>query len=299
MPTADFRIVELSDAVAPQPVPFLDRAGSLGLPGGTAPQPLTGWDWYTGAQQTNFAWGLTGYGWDQGSWYGNPEWGIARLADVIPWRKGYGDPTFTRAGTVTRTNEDGGTDTVAANEAPFDWLVGPNGASRYAYRADSAAALLLYPTDRNLRRRQGGITLWVRPTWAGTPSEGTDRIILESGDWKLWKPSGSTELRFQVPIEDSAALYTVSFDISAWTALSWHHIGVSWARVAGRVRLWTDGALRDTEVTVARYADYGEWLGVGQGESAGEQAEAMIVDLRLYPLELTATLMTALYAIQA
>lgn len=292
-----FRLQEHGRALSPRRMPFPAGGQAPILPGGAGGILLEGMDPYTGAGEPTFCWDVDDNGWDEGHWYGQWERLSCRLFGSLTLRRGTGDASFSRPSTTTRTNEDGDSETVAADAAAFDWLAAPSATERYCLRANQADALLTFPTARNLLRRRGAITVWVRPTWPGTPAEGSDRILFECGDWKLWKPSGTTEIRWQVPLVDGT-LETAAYSVSAWSANTWHLVGASWDRTAGEITLWTDGELRDTEGTLLRYAELGDSFGLGQGVAAGSPITAYLLDWRMWPLPLTETLFETLYAVQ-
>jgi len=277
------------------------RMGAQPIPGGGGGLPVTTFNPLTGASARNAIWDLTGSGWDQGVWGGQIPWFIARLNDSLELRAGQGSGTYTRSGTTTRVNDQGTTDTVAANTAPFDWIAGPAGISRYALRCDLSGAALSYPTDRNIRRTQGGISLWFRTVASGGgpfPTPLYDRVLWSCGDWKLSIPASTTTLRWQVTLQDGTTA-SADFGVSAWVVGEWRHVAADWSRVDGSVRIWTDGVLRTTTATAQRYAELADQCTVGHAATTSQQCDGYIVDARVWPVRFTTTLASAVFAVKA
>lgn len=260
---------------------------------GDAPRPTEVWDPYGTASHKLMAWDANGQGWDEGVWGGEPELLKMWLLEDIMMRAGVGVATYTRAGSVTRTNDQGGTDTITANNPPYDWIEGPSGDSRYCYRVDVGSKLMV-PTSRNIRRSQGCVSMWVRPTTI----DATDRAYLHTVNMTLWTPVGSGLLRASV-LNVDGGLADASYSIAGWTANSWHHIIASWSTANGRVRLYTDGELRSTVALGSRVQQWDDVAVVGNFADGTLPAPGYIVDFRIWPLEATDDLAANLFAIKA
>lgn len=287
------RIEELARDQA-RPGPRLYPRGGAAPPGGGGSLPLTAWDPLSDASATPFAWDVTDAGWDTGAWCGQTEWLGMRLdGSLLPWR-GAPTVTFTRAGTTTRTNDSGGTDTVAANSPAFDWVEGPRGDDLWALRCDQAAALLTASCRRWIRRREGAISMWIRPQWGGA-SELFDRILWQSGTWQLIRSSGDTNLTWSVGI--SGVPVDAYGATSAWIASTWHLVIVDWSRADAEIRIWLDGSLSDTTATGGGRLDaLDDAMGIGQGAAAGDPANCHVWDFRVWPVRATASLATLLWS---
>ena len=293
----DFRIEDLvREDIVPSGNPMRDPSG-FGNPGGGGAPPSSGLDPYTGTYNDIFMWDMdVPHGWDAGYWYGRAELLLARLDGTLNLRVGTGEATFTRASTTTRTNRSSVVEAVAANEPAFDWMVGPAGTSRYCYRNDNVAQILSLPCERNLRRRVGGLSVWVRPSWAG--SDTNDRVLFQSGNWRLSKPSGGTTLKWSVKQNDGVTK-EASFNISAWTANTWHHLFVGWDRTANRLKLWTDNVLRQTTATTDRYEQLDDNLSLGSLQAGGSVFAGYLVDARTWNKEPTDILVDFMYQLKA
>ncbi|MFN3652601.1 MAG: hypothetical protein ACK47B_23740 [Armatimonadota bacterium] len=291
----DFRIAEAAQLFRPPATPFAGPGGGA-APAGAGNLPLTGWDPYSQSSQTNFAWDVEGAGWDEGAWYGQWEGLTLRLAGGLELRAGAGPASFTRPSTTTRTNRSGASESVAADAPAYDWLTGARGGEHWCYRADQADALLAVPAERNLTRSQGALTLWIRPAWCGWVPEAVDRIFLQSGGWKLWKPAGSTALCWQVPLVGGGTA-TVERDISGLIADQWFLLGASWSRAADEISLRVDDLETATAATAQRFGEFGSTLGIGQGTAAGAPAGCHVADVRAWPAPLTDELFDTLYLI--
>lgn len=254
---------------------------------------LSYYNFYDGTGGDAFNWDLDDYGWDQGRWAGHPEKLLMWLSEDLALRVGHGVAAFTRAGTVNRTNEFGGTDTLAANTAPFDWRAGPKASNRYCYRVDSGAKLLV-PVSRNFRRSQGAVSFWLL---MGANLGIHDSYFFDCGSIQVWLPATSYKIRITATQID-AATKTAEYDYGSIQA-GWVNIVCSWSQANNRIRVYTDGVLRATTALTARIAQLDDNAGVGQAEAGGAEIDGYLVDFRSWPLEATQTLVDNLFLVKA
>lgn len=295
----NYRIVELVQDQG-DPARFPNPGGRPGTgPAGLNPQPLYGWNPYTGLSQKNMTWSVAGYGWTDAAWYGRPELLMMPLTGSLILKRGWGTFSYTRPSTVNYTDELGATQTAAVDAPAFDWLAGPGGTNRWCLRCDQNDALLTTGQDRNLSRTKGALTLWVRTQRNESTSLPGDRIFFQTGSFRLYIPAGLTTLRWETVAEDGT-VYQSDFSISGWTTSgAWHFVSVDWDRVAGNIHLWTEGVLRTTTATTKKFKELGSTLGIGQGVAAGVSCFYWIADFRTWPSVLTATLQSLLYQLKA
>lgn len=266
-------------------------------PGGWVPSPLStpnsgtttdAWDILLGQGTNSFAWDRNDAGWGEGSWVGGLEWAALPLLGDTLMRVGYGSVSFVRPSTTTRTNRLGGTDNLAVNEAPFDWITAPSGEERYSYRGDASNAIFTIPVLRNFRRREGSLSFWFSPNWDAADKTGSNLYLLQGGDWKLYKPSGGNTLVFTVGDIEGGSM-SVDTDISAWLSGDWHHILVTWSKTNNRIRIIIDGATADTQsLSTDRIAELGDNWYLGAAEAGGSPAEGYFMDFRSWPMEIPA-----------
>lgn len=295
----DFRIAEIADAELRQrPRPLRGASAPSNAGRNATPTQVRAqrqWNPLTGTSAAVFAWNRTDQGWDQAYWPGDMATLRTLTGDALSLQRGQGALTFTRAGTVTRIHESGATDTLAANIAPFDWMTAPSGNSRYCYRADSTSALLLASSNHNVRRAIGSFTAWFNPL--SSLSGGITKTLFQCGELRCYITTGA-KLRCELR-ELNAGLTYAEVDVSGWSTGAWHLIGVSWSRVDSRVQIWTDGVLSDTESLSVRPDMLGDTIGIGQGVVAGFPAAGHLLDARVWPIEMTATLFSTLYGVNA
>ena len=298
----DFRINDLVRVVAPRRAamggggvrsnPGLngDTGTGPGGPGGSDTIPIETWDPSTNAPQLPFAWDIAERGWDQGRWLNTELLRTWMLGD-LQLQRGVGAATFVRPSTTTRVTASGETEAVAIDSPAFDWLVGPDG-ERYALRLGDPGAILKYRVNRNMNRRAGGITTWVRHvSYGGLPGA----RLFKSGNWSL-VDNGFGNLVFSVTQVDGVvkqATFT-----HEWTNNTWHAVAVGWDREAGTLKLWTDGELRVTTATTARYDELGDDLFVGD-QFGTETARVHMAGFRIWPDVPSEELIDHLYALKA
>ncbi len=289
----DFRIADIAEVDRAKIAPLRDQV--LRPNSGYTPQQLTIWDPLSNQGQLSFAWDVSGSGWNQGYWAGRWEWLYAMLYEDLTLTVGTGPLAYARASTSTRANSAGGTDALAADEAPFDWLAGPAGRNRYCYRSIEADAQLTIPVARNLRRKVGGISFWARQTWTAAASG--EANFIKWGSSRLYKGNLSSNLTWQLLLED-ATTPSVTAGIGSWTANTWHLIMVAWAR-GSHIGISVDGANFTYTSITKRLEQFNDTMNFGQLTGAGSQANAYLIDLRFWPVEPTNQLAANLFALKA
>ena len=138
---------------------------------------------------------------------------------------------------------------------------------------------LVYAAAGNIALTQGAVEFWLRPNWPGNDQE--SHTFFEVGDgWfnrlRVMK-DGANNLRFMV--WDSTTEYGVATNVSHWQAGEWHHVAATWQDTT--IALYVDGVLVGSESNAHVPDVLGSQIYVGSATWEGQQADAVIDELRI------------------
>lgn len=144
------------------------------------------------------------------------------------------------------------------------------------------------------------VEMWIKMPFAGDADYGLDyryllRIYGANDDgWLLRLNNASKEVYFGYYDRSNLTWYSLTYDISSWSANTWHHIAVTWDVETDELNLYVDGVLRDTDSTwtiVPHVSDTALSIGVEHNEAAwfwmGTMDEVRISDVARTSFDLT------------
>jgi hypothetical protein len=163
-----------------------------------------------------------------------------------------------------------------------------------------APADLAYPNSV-IDLAAGTIEMWVRPSWAGNDGKSHHFVSWGHQGGFAFVKDGANNLRFIVNRLnlDSSGDHPekgVGVSVSGWIAGDWHHIAASWEEDV--LLLYLDGAVRDVDFRPSLAPNAAlVTIGVDTGAGAGTKyADAVIDELRIHPVALTAEQVAASHA---
>lgn len=263
--------------------------------------PLSFFDYNDGEGHPSFCWDISGNGWGEGYWLNNGEifgWYANEGLDI--WR-GTGSISYTRAGTTTRTNIDSVVETVAVNQVPYDYIVGPNGNSRYAPRFDASGAICSFPTDRNAYRREGSVTAWVSMNEWNSGS--IINTVFGGNNIALAFDTSLSKLVARITNE-AGSIISTDYTYGTFADDSWHLLGMSWNYAEERLRVWMDGELKNgftAGALAVRPAELQDNWGIACNYDTPTTTylDGKLIDFRVWASEMNATLFDYLYKVKA
>lgn len=152
------------------------------------------------------------------------------------------------------------------------------------------SAVLAYPAKGNLVKTQGTVCLWVCPRWDGDDGKNhglfADDLPFHDKPQNtlyLWKWMAGSVLRLDLRSEADQYL---TYSVADWRAGEWHHVAAAWDSKEGN-RLFIDGRF-----VAARGGRFEPKMGmkffVGADWQGGSPADALLDELRIYDVPLTA-----------
>jgi len=138
---------------------------------------------------------------------------------------------------------------------------------------------LTYPTAGNLQLEQGAIEFWIKTQWAGNDGQHHYLFSASNSYWSRIElvKDGANDLKFE--IYDGATGYGAAFNVSGWTANTWHHVAATWQ--PNDMRLCVDGAVVGSNTSASMMLNLPSVMYIGSNNQGYDQADAVIDELRI------------------
>ncbi|MEP7341654.1 MAG: SBBP repeat-containing protein [Acidobacteriota bacterium] len=156
---------------------------------------------------------------------------------------------------------------------------------------------LFYGSAGNFNATEGTIDLWIKPNWNGNDSK--HHYIVQHGGagGLLIGKDSANNLRLMLNRYGAAggAEIDTGFNIADWRANQWYHVAFTWSSSQKAVRIYVNGVMKSNRAfNQPLPAINSDRLQIG-GDGAGSYLEAVIDELGIHGIALTADQIAARY----